>query len=89
MKVVIIYRPESAHSRITETFIHDFKGLHPTTKVEVINMDSREGIAMATLYGMMRFPAILAVANDGVLLKFWEGESLPLMDEVAAYTYSP
>ena len=45
----------------------------------------REGIAMASLYDIMRFPAIMAIALDGTLLHHWEGEQLPLIDEVASY----
>lgn len=89
MKVVILYRLSSEHARAVETFIHDFKRLHPNTKVEPINLDSRDGIAMAALYDITRFPAILSIATNGMLIKHWEGETLPLMDEVAAHTYSP
>ncbi|HSH55921.1 MAG TPA: hypothetical protein VK983_03785 [Candidatus Limnocylindrales bacterium] len=88
MKVVVLYRPESEHGRIAETFIHDFKAIHSTTKLDVFNIDSREGIAMTMLYDLMQFPAILALATDGTLLHQWQGGSLPLMDEVAAYVYT-
>ena len=88
MKVVVLYRPESEFARAVETFIHDFKARNSSIKVEVLNIDSRDGIAMASLYDIMRFPAILAMAGDGYLLKHWEGPELPLMDEVAAYAYS-
>lgn len=86
MKVVILYRPESEHARAVETFIHDFKARYSSVQVEILNVDSREGIALLSLYDLMRQPAIIAVANDGILLKHWEGPELPLMDEVASYT---
>ncbi len=89
MKVIVLYRPESEHGRVAETFLHDFKARHPTTKIESVNIDSREGVALAMLYDLMQFPAILALATDGMLLKHWEGNSLPLIDEVAAYVYTP
>ncbi len=89
MKVLIIYRPSSEHARVAETFIHDFKARHPATKLEILHLDSREGMATASLYDIMRFPAILALAIDGTLLKHWEGGELPLIDEVAAYVYRP
>lgn len=88
MKAVFLYRPESEHARAVETFLRDFKMRNPAVKVEVISIDSREGIAMASLYDVMQYPAILAVANDGVLLQLWQGEMLPLMDEVASYARS-
>lgn len=85
MKVVILYRPESEHATSVETFVHDFQKRHPSTKVELINIDHRDGIAMASLYEVMDFPAILVLAVDGRLQQFWQGKQLPLIDEVAGY----
>lgn len=87
MKVVILYRPESEFARTVETFIHDFKARYSAVRLEVVNIDEREGIALASLYDLMRNPAILALADDGILLHHWEGSELPLMDEVASYVY--
>jgi hypothetical protein len=85
MKILILYRPESEHARTVEEFIHDFQRRHNTHHLEVLNIDSRDGIATATLYDVMQYPAILVLQNDGAVQKAWEGDSLPLMDEVAAY----
>ncbi|HET8709119.1 MAG TPA: hypothetical protein VFL85_02455 [Candidatus Saccharimonadales bacterium] len=88
MKVLIIYRPNSEHGRQVEDFIRDFKERHENGRLEVLNVDSREGNATATLYDVMQYPAILALRNDGSVLKMWEGGELPLMDEVAYYTFN-
>lgn len=40
---------------------------------------------MASLYDVTRYPAVLATREDGELLYLWQGEQLPLMNEVAAY----
>lgn len=85
MKVLILYRPESEHGRQVEEFIHDFQHRHGTHHLEILNIDSRDGIATATLYDVMQYPAILVIQNDGMIQKSWEGDSLPLMDEVASY----
>jgi len=53
--------------------------------MEVLDVDSRDGMATASLYDVMRYPAILTLRDDGSVLKSWEGEQLPLMDEVAYY----
>jgi hypothetical protein len=84
MKVVVLYRPESEYSRIVETFIHDFQEQHQA-QLDVINVDTRDGVSMALLYDVARYPAILALREDGSLIKSWEGEELPMMDEVAYY----
>jgi hypothetical protein len=86
MKVVILYRPKSEHSSATETFIRDYQMRHGSDKIEVINVDDREGIATASLYDIQQYPAILALATDGVMLAMWQGPQLPLIDEVASYT---
>ena len=86
MKLLILYRPNSEHGRIVEEFIHDFKTTHQADKIEVLNIDTRDGIAMATLYDVMQYPAFLVIQTDGYAQKVWQGPSLPLMDEVASYT---
>lgn len=86
--MVILYRPDSEHARSVETFVHDFKARNPSVDMDLQNVDSREGVAMASLYDIMRFPAILALAGDGSVLKIWNEDTLPLMDEVASYAYT-
>jgi len=88
MKVVVLYRPDSEYARIVETFAHDYKRLHQGDKLELVNIDSRDGAATASLYDIMTQPAILALREDGTVLNMWQGAELPLMDEVAAYVYA-
>lgn len=88
MKVVILYRPNSEHARLVETFMHDFERRYRDIKLEVVDVDTREGVSMCSLYDVMRYPGILAMAGDGSVLKGWQGEELPMMDEVASYAYS-
>lgn len=87
MKVVILYRPNSEHGRRMEEFIRDYKLQHTDVKVEVINVDTREGAALASLYDVMQYPAILVLQTDGYAQKIWQGTDLPLMDEVTAYAH--
>jgi hypothetical protein len=88
MKVVILYRPNSEHGREVETFIHDYQDRHGNNKLEILDVDSRDGGSTASLYDIMQYPAILIMRNDGSIIKSWQGEMLPLMDEIASYTYS-
>ncbi|HSW36895.1 MAG TPA: hypothetical protein VLG37_00840 [Candidatus Saccharimonadales bacterium] len=87
MKVVVLYRPNSEHGTAVEAFIRDFRARHDSSKLEILNVDSREGTALASLYDIMQYPAILALRDDGSLSKSWEGETLPLMDELAYYVF--
>ncbi len=90
MKLLVLYKPDSEHSRSIETFVHDFQSRHGSVvrKIEMINSQSREGMATMSLYDIMQQPAIMAMADDGQLLQHWTGPTLPLIDEVASYFYS-
>ncbi len=85
MKVLILYRPNSEHARLVEEFIRDFQSRHQSDHLEVLNLDTREGSSTASLYDIVQYPAILVVQDFGRLQKSWEGEQLPLMEEVASY----
>jgi hypothetical protein len=85
MKVLVLYRPHSEHGRVVEEFIRDFQVRHRDRRLEVLDIDSRDGSATASLYDVVQYPAILVLQTDGYPHKVWEGAQLPLMDEVAAY----
>lgn len=86
MKVLVLYRPNSEHGRLMEEFIHEYQRRHQDDRLEVMNIDTREGSATATLYDIVQYPAIIVVQADGYVQKVWQGDSLPLMDEVSSYT---
>lgn len=65
--------------------MHDFVRRNPDAKIELLSLDTVEGSERASLYGIIRYPAILAMKDDGALLKHWEDEQFPLMNELAAY----
>ena len=89
MKVMILYRPNSDHARVVESFVRDFQHQHDFgDRVELISMDTRDGAATASLYDIWQFPTVMAIADDGHMLNAWQGQPLPLMDEVAGYAYS-
>ena len=84
MKVAIIYRPQSEHSRVVEEFVHDI-GRQQGVTPELIDVDSPEGSTMLAAYDITSHPAILVMREDGQLVQHWAGEQLPLMQEVAAF----
>jgi hypothetical protein len=88
MKVLVLYRPNSEFSRRVEEFIHDLQTRHNLDErhLQVLDYDSREGAATASLYDVMTQPSVLVVGDDGGYVKGWEGDQLPLLDEVASYT---
>ena len=84
MKVIILYHPQSEHSRIVEEYAHNFERQRGEI-IQMVSLDTKEGAATATLYDIMAYPAVLALSDDGQIRKSWEGAQLPLMNEVAAY----
>ncbi len=88
MKVVILYRPGSEGSRTVEEFAEEFSRRYEDRKLELVSVDTRDGSATATLYDVMRYPSVLALADDGQVLHSWQGETLPLMNEISYYTTS-
>jgi hypothetical protein len=86
MKVLVLYRPESEHSRLVEEFIRDLQHRVADARLEVLNIDTRDGSATATLYDVVQYPAVLVLQNDGYVSKFWQGmEVPPLLDEIAGF----
>ena len=89
MKLLILYRPNSEHSTLVETFAHDFQRQYNVAgKLDLVSINTRDGAATANLYDVMSYPAILALGDDGAILNVWQGENMPLMDEVAGYVYA-
>lgn len=86
MKVLILYRDKSEHARAVETFIHDFERRHGQIIIQTAELDTREGATLAKTYDITAYPAILATKDDGSVLQIWQGEQLPLIDDVASYS---
>lgn len=84
MKVVVLYRSKSEHGTPVEEYAREFER-RTSRKLELIEIDSVGGTEIAKLYGVTSYPAIIATANDGKLQNLWQGETLPLMNEVLGY----
>ncbi len=84
MKALILYRPNSEHERSVIEFEGNF--MRQTGRsLDKLNIDSIEGSQKARLYDIVSYPAVIATTNDGRLLKVWQGERLPLINEVSFY----
>ena len=90
MKVLVFYRPNSEYARQVEEFVHDLQRQHDVDErhLQVLDVDSREGSSMASLYDVMTHPAVLIIGDDGHYVKNWDGVPLPLMQEVVGYTFA-
>jgi hypothetical protein len=90
MKVLVLYRPNSEYARRVEDFVKNLQLNHNFTErqVEVLDYDSREGAAMASLYDIMTQPGIVITDDNGSYMKGWAGGELPLADEIVGYTFN-
>jgi len=82
MKAFILYHPSSEHSRSVEDYVHEFERQRHKG-IKLISLDRPEGADKARLYDIVQYPALVVVREDGQLVKVWQGDKLPLMDEVA------
>jgi hypothetical protein len=84
MKVVVLYRPKSEQEGKVQDFARDYKQLK-NRELKLISLDSVEGDNLAKLYDIVRYPAFLAIKDDGQLEQLWQGDSMPLMNELDYY----
>ena len=88
MRIVILYHPQSDHAGKVEDYAHEYHMRHQDREIEKISLETKEGWEMAKLYDAVRYPAVLALADDGELQGMWQGDMLPLMGELDSYMAS-
>ena len=84
MKVAILYRSNSENERSVLEFEHEYSR-RTGRSLWMMDVNSRDGAAMASLYDVMSYPCVLALSEDGQVQQVWQGEHLPLMNEVMYY----
>lgn len=85
MRIVILYHPKSEQEGKVLDYVRDYHIRHPDRQVELVSLETIEGSEMARIYDITRYPAILVIAAGGALQQLWEGETLPLMNEIDAF----
>ncbi len=83
MVLVALYRKNSEHERPVYEFLEMLRRRYPGKAIVELDLNTRDGAAEASLYGVVRYPALLVRSLDGHIQGLWEGEPLPLIDEVA------
>jgi ATP-dependent helicase/DNAse subunit B len=84
MKVIVLYRPNSEQEGIVKDFARDYKQLK-NRDLDLMSLDTREGDSLAKLYDIVQYPAFLAIKDDGQLEQLWQGDRLPLLNELDYY----
>lgn len=85
MKVVILYKPISELATSVEAYAREFE--RQTGKsLELVDIESKEGIALAGVHDILRNPVLLALRDDHGLIEVWQDrDSWPTMSELSAY----
>lgn len=82
----MVYRPNSEHGRQVSDFLRDLDRMGSgSNKIDEVNVDTREGSAIASLYDVMSYPKVMVVADDGRLIQDWEAGTLPLLSDINFY----
>ncbi len=84
MKAMLFYRPNSEHQRTVEEYVRDFTR-HTGKELPTVSMNTPDGTYKAELYGVMKFPSIVAIDDEGKMLQIWDDDLLPRFDEVSFY----
>lgn len=87
MKVAVLYRSNSEHERLVLDFERDFE-YRTGRSFKKYDVNTRDGWAMASLYDIMQYPCVLALADDGQMLQMWQGSNLPLVSEISYFSPS-
>ena len=56
-------------------------------RVELVDADSREGIALCELYDIVRRPSVMVTDSDGRVVQSWHGQ-LPTYEDVSFWASS-
>ena len=84
MKVVVLYHPKSDHGGLVEDYARDYHRFRGHD-LELVSLETRDGAGMASRYDVTRYPAVLAIDQNGTLHKLWQEEHLPLMNDLDLY----
>lgn len=84
MRVACVYKEDTDYAREVSEWFSDFK--YQTGKeVEAVDPESIEGEIFCRARDIVEYPTVVALADDGQVLKEWRGTPLPQIDEVAYY----
>lgn len=84
MRLTVLYRERSDHARAVTEFVEMLRRRYPGKKAHLLDIDTREGAAEASMYDVVRYPAVIVTTYEGRVSQVWQGLPLPLIDEVGS-----
>ncbi|MBQ6593883.1 hypothetical protein IJI00_02365 [Candidatus Saccharibacteria bacterium] len=82
MRVVCVYRDNQDYTRSVTDWMENF---YRQTGHQIESMDPDENTNFCETYGIVEYPTILALDNQGSVREMWRGRDLPLINEVLYY----
>ena len=84
MKAIVIYKDNDETTRTVIEFLRDFE--HQTGhKLETLSPETAEGVHFCEAYGILEYPTIIAISDDGIMQNQWTNLPLPTINEVSYY----
>ncbi len=84
MRVVCVYRDNTEYAREVTDWLVDFEKF-TGYKAEALDPDSIEGETFCKARDIVEYPSVVAVADNGSILKLWRGTPMPQIEEVSYY----
>lgn len=84
MRVAVLYQSNTEHERSIIEFEREYER-RTGRSLDLYDMNSRDGWSMASLYDIVAYPTIIALADDGSMLHMWDPQVIPLINEVTYY----
>lgn len=88
MRAICLYKRETDYGREVEEYLTDLNRMGAKIEVEAVDPETYEGESLARAYDVVRYPAILIIADNGMMVESFIGLPLPEMEEVAYYLNS-
>ena len=85
MRITVLYQSNTEGERPVTEFAREYER-RTGRSLELLDVNTRDGASMATMYDIVRYPAVLALTDDGRMQQLWAEETLPLMNEVLYYS---
>lgn len=84
MRVAVIFKEENDYTREVLDYLRDFQR-QTGHELEKINPDTAEGTHFCSTYGIVQYPSVIAVSDDGVMQNSWSGLPFPTISELSYY----
>ncbi|MBQ6130544.1 hypothetical protein IJI72_02560 [Candidatus Saccharibacteria bacterium] len=86
MKIVVVYKPYSDHGSETEDWMRELlKRGEGKVEVRPLNPETKEGEGFCQAHGILDYPAVVVVGEDGKDYFATSGKPLPTFNEVMSF----